>query len=171
MVWICSAKHSWLSWCRTQHTTFADQPRSLHRNSTPSRQLHPLLRGKVQSSMWRWWVQMEIFGMNPQRVVEGYSEEFEEAFMEHLKRAHPHARVLAKNVYNEFITDKHHVHMNSTKWLTLTEFVKYLGREGKCKVRGPLQGRQGKGATWQHTEEAHAQAAGCFACCCALMQP
>jgi hypothetical protein len=24
--------------------------------------------------------------------------------------------------------------MNSTKWLTLTDFVKYLGREGKCKV-------------------------------------
>lgn len=24
--------------------------------------------------------------------------------------------------------------MNSTKWATLTEFVKYLGREGKCKV-------------------------------------
>jgi hypothetical protein len=24
--------------------------------------------------------------------------------------------------------------MNSTKWLTLTEFIKYLGREGKCKV-------------------------------------
>ena len=27
-----------------------------------------------------------------------------------------------------------HVHMNSTKWLTLTEFVKYLGRTGQCKV-------------------------------------
>ena len=24
--------------------------------------------------------------------------------------------------------------MNSTKWLTLTEFVKYLGRTGQCKV-------------------------------------
>lgn len=24
--------------------------------------------------------------------------------------------------------------MNSTKWLTLTEFVKYLGKEGKCRV-------------------------------------
>ncbi len=37
-------------------------------------------------------------------------------------------------VYNEFIADKHHVHMNSTKWYTLTDFVKHLGREGKCKV-------------------------------------
>ncbi len=29
---------------------------------------------------------------------------------------------------------RHHIHMNSTKWLTLTEFVKYLGREGFCRV-------------------------------------
>uniref|UniRef100_A0A7S0WIK2 C2H2-type domain-containing protein n=1 Tax=Chlamydomonas leiostraca TaxID=1034604 RepID=A0A7S0WIK2_9CHLO len=78
--------------------------------------------------------QMEVFGMNPGRVVAGYSEEFEQAFLDHLKRAHPFSRVLAKNVYNEYINDKHHVHMNSTRWLTLTEFVKYLGREGKCKV-------------------------------------
>ncbi|EFJ48020.1 splicing factor-like protein [Volvox carteri f. nagariensis] len=78
--------------------------------------------------------QMELFGMNPHRVVEGYSEEFEKAFMEHLRRAHPFSRVLAKNVYNEYITDRHHVHMNSTRWLTLTEFVKYLGKSGQCKV-------------------------------------
>lgn len=45
--------------------------------------------------------------------------------------SHPYSRVSAKNVYNEFIQDRHHVHMNSTKWLTLTEFVKYLGREGE----------------------------------------
>jgi orotate phosphoribosyltransferase-like protein len=32
--------------------------------------------------------------------------------------------VAAKVVYNEFIADRNHVHMNSTKWLTLTEFVK-----------------------------------------------
>ncbi|KAD5803634.1 hypothetical protein E3N88_14994 [Mikania micrantha] len=45
---------------------------------------------------------------------------------------------------NEFLTPKaianrikangHHIHMNSTQWATLTEFVKYLGRTGKCKV-------------------------------------
>ena len=45
--------------------------------------------------------------------------------------SHPYSRVSAKNVYNEYIQDRHHIHMNSTKWLTLTEFVKYLGREGE----------------------------------------
>ncbi|KAF8387997.1 hypothetical protein HHK36_026663 [Tetracentron sinense] len=78
--------------------------------------------------------QMEVFGQNPNRIVDGYSEEFEESFMEHLKRSHRFSRVAATVVYNEYIAERHHVHMNSTQWTTLTEFVKYLGRTGKCKV-------------------------------------
>eukprot|EP00884_Botryococcus_braunii_P011436 jgi/Botrbrau1/20293/Bobra.31_1s0071.1 len=78
--------------------------------------------------------QMMVFGEAPDRVIEGYSDEFLKAFMDHLKVAHPHARVSAKVVYNEFIADRHHIHMNSTKWYTLTDFVKFLGREGLCKV-------------------------------------
>lgn len=30
---------------------------------------------------------MELFGQNPHRIVEGYSEEFHSAFMEHMRRA------------------------------------------------------------------------------------
>lgn len=33
-------------------------------------------------------------------------------------------------VYNEYISDREHVHMNSTQWETLTDFTKWLGREG-----------------------------------------
>jgi hypothetical protein len=43
---------------------------------------------------------------------------------------HPGSRVAATVVYNEFIQNRHHVHMNSTRWLTLTDFVKHLGKEG-----------------------------------------
>ncbi|PIA39429.1 hypothetical protein AQUCO_02600109v1 [Aquilegia coerulea] len=78
--------------------------------------------------------QMEVFGQNPHRIVDGYSEEFEESFLEHMKRSHRFSRVAATVIYNEYIADRHHVHMNSTEWATLTEFVKYLGRTGKCKV-------------------------------------
>ncbi|CAK9136230.1 unnamed protein product [Ilex paraguariensis] len=78
--------------------------------------------------------QMEVFGQNPNRIVDGYSEEFENEFLEHMKRSHRFSRVAATVVYNEYIADRHHVHMNSTQWATLTEFVKYLGRMGKCKV-------------------------------------
>lgn len=78
--------------------------------------------------------QMDVFGQNPHKVIQDYSVEFERSFLEHLRRTHPFSRVEANIVYNEFIQDRHHVHMNATKWLSLTEFVKYLGREGKCKV-------------------------------------
>ena len=74
--------------------------------------------------------QMEIFGQNADRVIAGCSEEFEADFMELMRRSHPRTRVAAKNVYNEFIADKYHIHMTSTKWFTLTEFVKYLGKTG-----------------------------------------
>lgn len=84
--------------------------------------------------------QMEVFGSNPERVIEGFSEEFENYFMEHLAQAHPSSRVAANVVYNEIVAERHHIHMNATRWLTLTEFVKYLGREGKCKVEETPKG-------------------------------
>ncbi|KAH7656926.1 DNA/RNA-binding protein KIN17 protein [Dioscorea alata] len=84
--------------------------------------------------------QMQVFGQNPNRVIDGYSEEFENAFMDNLRRSHRFSRVAATVVYNEYIADRHHVHMNSTQWATLTEFVKYLGRIGKCKVEDTPKG-------------------------------
>ncbi|GLJ55068.1 hypothetical protein SUGI_1182030 [Cryptomeria japonica] len=78
--------------------------------------------------------QMHVFGQNPVRFVDGYSQEFEASFVEHVNRSHRFSRVAATVVCNEYIADRHHVHMNSTQWATLTDFVKYLGRTGKCKV-------------------------------------
>ncbi|CAK9135608.1 unnamed protein product [Ilex paraguariensis] len=68
--------------------------------------------------------QMVVFGQNPNHIVDGYSEEFEIAFLEHMKRSHRFSSVTAKVVYNEYIADRHYIHMNSTQWATLTEFVK-----------------------------------------------
>ncbi|KAK1352924.1 DNA/RNA-binding protein Kin17, conserved region [Heracleum sosnowskyi] len=84
--------------------------------------------------------QMELFGQNPDRVIESYSEEFESSFLEHVKRSCRSGRVAANVVYNEVIRERHHVHMNATKWATLTEFVMYLGRNGKCKVEETEKG-------------------------------
>lgn len=61
-------------------------------------------------------------------------------FLEHMKRSHRFSRIAATVVYNEYIADRHHIHMNSTQWATLTEFVKYLGRTGKCKVEETPKG-------------------------------
>lgn len=43
-------------------------------------------------------------------------------------------RVKANNVYQEYIQDKHHLHMNATRWVSLTEFIKHLGRTGVVRV-------------------------------------
>ncbi|GAB2228605.1 hypothetical protein Droror1_Dr00022725 [Drosera rotundifolia] len=83
---------------------------------------------------------MQVFGQNPNRIVDGYSEELEAAFLEHVKRSHGFSRVAATVMYNEYIADRHHVHMNSMQWKTLTEFVKYLGRTEKCKVEEAKKG-------------------------------
>lgn len=42
--------------------------------------------------------------------------------------------MFANRVYQEFIQDKNHLHMNATRWVTLTEFVKHLGRSGIARV-------------------------------------
>lgn len=49
-------------------------------------------------------------------------------------------RVFANRVYQEVIQHKEHVHMNATRWVTLTEFVKHLGRSGIAHVDETDQG-------------------------------
>ncbi|KAI9912039.1 hypothetical protein PsorP6_009512 [Peronosclerospora sorghi] len=78
--------------------------------------------------------QMLIVANNPHKFMKGYSELFEEAFLENLRRRHGTKRVRATHVYNEYISDKLHVHMNATRWDTLSGFVQYLGRTSKCVV-------------------------------------
>ena len=51
-----------------------------------------------------------------------------------MSRRHGTKRVYANVAYQEYISDKNHTHMNATKWETLTNFVKYLGKSGQCLV-------------------------------------
>jgi len=78
--------------------------------------------------------QMLIFAENPGRFLHDYSKEFEAGYMMQLKRAHGTKRVEANKVYQEYIGDKEHIHMNATRWTTLSGFVQYLGKTGKCKI-------------------------------------
>ncbi|KAK0574642.1 hypothetical protein LWI29_026573 [Acer saccharum] len=84
--------------------------------------------------------QMQLFGQNADRILDGFSDEFETTFLDLMRRSHRFSRIAATVVYNEYINDRHHVHMNSTKWSTLTEFIKHLGRAGKCKVEETPKG-------------------------------
>ena len=78
--------------------------------------------------------QMSLFAQNPDSFMDAFSSEFESTFLELLSRRFGTRRVLANLVYNEYITDKLHTHMNATIWPTLTDFVLYLGRTGKAVI-------------------------------------
>ena len=78
--------------------------------------------------------QMLLFGEKPGKFLHEFSKEFHRDFIDILKRCHGTKRVLANAVYQEYIRDKNHVHMNSTKWVTLSGYCKYLGSSGQCKI-------------------------------------
>lgn len=79
--------------------------------------------------------QMQIVGENPQKYIQGFSNDFQRDFVALLRTAHGEKWISANRFYNEYIRDKEHVHMNATKWSSLTEFVKHLGREGIANVK------------------------------------
>lgn len=78
--------------------------------------------------------QMRVFGENPTSIVAEFSREFEKGFMQTLSHRHGTKRVLCNKVYQEYISDKDHIHMNATFWSSLTGLCKYLGKEGKAVV-------------------------------------
>ena len=81
-----------------------------------------------------------MFGENSGRFIKGYSEQFLSNFLDMMAVSHRNTRIKATVAYNEYIGNKTHVHMNSTKWTTLTEFVKYLGREKLCDIEETAKG-------------------------------
>ena len=83
---------------------------------------------------------MSIFRDNASGIMDDFSAEFEKSYVDTLRRRHGTQRMNANNVYQEVIMDKHHVHMNSTKWATLTDFVQYLGKKGICIVEETERG-------------------------------
>ena len=70
---------------------------------------------------------MKTFSQNAGSLLDNFSREFEKVYVDTLRRRHGTTRMNANNVYQEVIQDKFHVHMNSTMWATLSDFVQYLG--------------------------------------------
>ena len=83
---------------------------------------------------------MMLFAENPEQFVSNFSEEFDRAFMELVRRRYRNMRVRANVVYAEYISDRDHVHMNATVWTTLTEYVRHLERTGQCQVEDSPDG-------------------------------
>ncbi|KAK4227631.1 domain of Kin17 curved DNA-binding protein-domain-containing protein [Podospora fimiseda] len=73
-------------------------------------------------------------GQNFKGVQDEFSNEFQREFIQQLKTAHGEKEIHANRFYQEVIQRRDHVHLNATKWSSLTMFVKHLGREGICRV-------------------------------------
>ncbi|KAK5166081.1 uncharacterized protein LTR77_008342 [Saxophila tyrrhenica] len=98
---------------------------------------HTMSEGHVRS--------MLMVGEDPKKYIEDYSRQFMRDFLQLLKTSHGEKKVHLNQFYQEYIRDKEHVHMNSTKWPSLTEFAKHLGREGICRVE---EGERGLEVQW-----------------------
>lgn len=71
-------------------------------------------------------------------VLDQFSVDFEREFLRLLRINHGTKKISANKFYQEYIlSDKDHVHMNATRWGSLTSFIKYLGRLGKVRVEIP----------------------------------
>lgn len=84
--------------------------------------------------------QMLLVGEDPKKYIQAYSNEFINDFLKQLKTSHGEKQININHFYQEYIANKEHVHMNATKWSSLTEFAKHLGREGLCRVEETEKG-------------------------------
>ncbi|KAI6661087.1 DNA/RNA-binding protein KIN17 [Oopsacas minuta] len=78
--------------------------------------------------------QLLLVAENPYKYTDQFSREFLANFLDILRKQYGTRRVLANTVYQSYIADRNHLHMNSTRWMTLGSLCKWLGREGICKV-------------------------------------
>ena len=84
--------------------------------------------------------QMLLVGEDPRKAINDFSNQFSRDFLQLLRTAHGEKKINVNHFYQEYIAEKEHVHMNATKWPSLTEYTKYLGREGICRVEESEKG-------------------------------
>ncbi|BGP19492.1 hypothetical protein JCM10213_006312 [Rhodosporidiobolus nylandii] len=78
--------------------------------------------------------QMLLVGESAGKHISDYTTRFQSEFVALLSRRWGTKRVRINQVYQEYISDKNHLHMNATRFLSLTEFAKHLGRTGVAHV-------------------------------------
>ncbi|KAK4461136.1 domain of Kin17 curved DNA-binding protein-domain-containing protein [Cladorrhinum samala] len=73
-------------------------------------------------------------GQNFKGAQDEFSNEFQREFVQQLKTAHGEKEIHANKFYQEIIQRRDHIHLNATKWSSLTMFIKHLAREGICRI-------------------------------------
>jgi DNA/RNA-binding protein KIN17 len=88
---------------------------------------------------------MLIIGEDPRKAINDFSNQFQSDFLKLLRTGHGEKKINVNHFYQEYISNKEHVHMTATRWASLTEFAKYLGREGICRVEEEEADSNGRG--------------------------
>lgn len=78
-------------------------------------------------------------------IVSNYSNQFQTDFLNLLRVSHGTKSINANRFYQEYIRQRDHVHMNVTRWKSLTSFVKHLGQNGLVKVTKTNEGEDDDG--------------------------
>ena len=84
--------------------------------------------------------QLLLFADNPNKYLGSYSDEFLKNFLYLLRTRFGTRRVAINSVYQEYIKDRHHTHLNATRWVTLTGLAKWMGRKGIAHVEETEKG-------------------------------
>lgn len=77
---------------------------------------------------------MQLIAGNSNKVINDYSKQFLHDFLLQLRTAHGTKPIHINHFYQEYIANKEHVHMNATRFASLTMLAKHLGQEGICRV-------------------------------------
>ncbi|KAI1497578.1 zinc finger protein RTS2 [Biscogniauxia marginata] len=83
---------------------------------------------------------MLLVGEDPKKYISDFSNQFLKDFIQLLRTSHGEKQVQINQFYQNYIARKDHIHMNATRWPSLTEFAKHLGREGICRVEETEKG-------------------------------
>ncbi|VDO03355.1 unnamed protein product [Rodentolepis nana] len=84
--------------------------------------------------------QMKIFMENGGKFISSFSSEFLKGYLDIVRRQFGGKRVHANVVYQEYIKDKEHVHMNATRWHSLTGLCMWLHKQGICRAEETEKG-------------------------------
>ena len=82
---------------------------------------------------------MQLFASNSKKILDEFSDEFHKSFLEVLRRR-GHTRILANRLYQEVIQERHHTHLNSTKWGSLTSYCQFLAEQQLAEVETTERG-------------------------------
>lgn len=90
---------------------------------------------------------MELFRENSYDIIGNFSSsvkisliQLENQFLQLLKLKYRDNFTPANEVYKEYINDKSHVHMNATRWDSLTAFIQYLAKAGRVEYQKSEKG-------------------------------